>query len=137
RHRQRRPGRTAHHPPRHPERPHPDLRHRQPETLDSHVRPRARPGAPAHLRRLELAGSEPLPELTEVGWVMAPTPLRDAVVSPFSRLSAEDPSPIDGLRPLYAEDVVFEDPVQRVEGVDAFLDLNRRLARRARELSFQ
>jgi limonene-1,2-epoxide hydrolase len=62
--------------------------------------------------------------------------LRDAILSAFTRLSADDLSALEDLRPLYAGDVTFEDPVQKVEGVEAFLDVNRRLARKARELSF-
>lgn len=67
---------------------------------------------------------------------MSAPSLREAVVSVFSRLSAEDLSCLEELRSLYAEDVRFEDPIQAVQGVDAFVDVNRRLARRARELSF-
>lgn len=64
------------------------------------------------------------------------TSVRDAIVTAFARLSAEDASALDDLRPYYGDDVTFEDPVQKVQGLDAFLDLNRRLIRKARELSF-
>jgi limonene-1,2-epoxide hydrolase len=67
---------------------------------------------------------------------MSNPPLRDAILSAFTRLSADDLSPLEELRPLYADDVSFEDPVQKVEGIEAFLDVNRRLAHKARELSF-
>lgn len=67
---------------------------------------------------------------------MAATPLRQSILSAFTRLSADDLSALEELRPLYADDVTFEDPVQKVEGVEAFMDVNRRLARKARELSF-
>src|SRR5437868_6257768 len=67
---------------------------------------------------------------------MSAPSLRDAILSAFTRLSADDPSSLEELRPLYADDVTFEDPVQKVEGIEAFLDVNRRLARKARELSF-
>ncbi len=67
---------------------------------------------------------------------MAGASLKDTVVGLFSRLTAEDDSVLDELRGHYAKDVSFEDPVQKVQGVEAFIALNRRLARRARELSF-
>ena len=57
-------------------------------------------------------------------------------MSAFSRLSADDVTALEELRPLYADDVSFEDPVQRANTLEAFLDVNRRLASRARELSF-
>ncbi len=66
---------------------------------------------------------------------MVATPLRDAVVSVFTRLS-HDGSAIDELRPLYAHDVRFVDPIQAVVGVDEFIAINQRLAARARGLSF-
>src|SRR5262245_23994562 len=62
--------------------------------------------------------------------------LRDAIASAFTRLSADDPSSLEELRALYADDMTFEDPIQKVQGIDAFVGLNRRLARRSRELSF-
>jgi limonene-1,2-epoxide hydrolase len=40
------------------------------------------------------------------------------------------------LAQLYDESVVFRDPLQTVHGLDAFLAMNRRLASRAREISF-
>lgn len=64
------------------------------------------------------------------------TSFRDSLVSTFSRISADDPSAVEALRPLYADDVAFEDPVQKVEGIEEFIGLNQRLVKRARELSF-
>ncbi len=37
---------------------------------------------------------------------------------------------------LYHPDVVFRDPLQTLHGREAFLDMNRRIARRARRLTF-
>jgi hypothetical protein len=65
-----------------------------------------------------------------------PTALRDAVLAVFARISAEDTTFVEALRPLYAEDVHFEDPIQKVTSFEAFAGVNMRLARRARELSF-
>jgi steroid Delta-isomerase len=67
---------------------------------------------------------------------MSAPSLRDALLSAFSHLRADDESALDELRPLYAEHMTFEDPVQKVDNIDAFMDLNRRLIRRSRELSF-
>ena len=39
------------------------------------------------------------------------------------------------LRELYHEQVQFEDPLQSVSGIDALVDANRRLLKRARSLS--
>ena len=64
------------------------------------------------------------------------TTLRDAVLSAFARITADDLSFVEALRPLYADDVRFEDPVQKVETFDDFAGVNVRLARRAKELSF-
>lgn len=62
--------------------------------------------------------------------------LRASLAALFQRVGPDDPSAVEALRPLYADDVVFEDPIQRVEGVDAFLDVNRRLLARAKKLRF-
>lgn len=62
--------------------------------------------------------------------------LRDSLTAVFQRIGPSDPSAVEALRPLYAEGVVFEDPIQRVEGVEAFLDVNRRLVARAKKLAF-
>ncbi|HRG96721.1 MAG TPA: nuclear transport factor 2 family protein [Polyangiaceae bacterium] len=40
------------------------------------------------------------------------------------------------VRALYADDVVFRDPMQSSRGLEAFLEVNRRLARMARTLRF-
>ncbi len=64
-----------------------------------------------------------------------PSSFRDTVVAAFAALS-HDPATIDALAPFYAVDVHFQDPIQTVTGRDRFLDVNRRLATRARELAF-
>jgi hypothetical protein len=45
-----------------------------------------------------------------------------------------DRDSIEKLRDVYDADVSFEDPTQRVRGVDAFIALNHRLFDRAKEL---
>lgn len=67
---------------------------------------------------------------------MSTTAIRDSILSAFIRIGPDDVSCLDELRSFYADDVTFEDPVQKVEGIEAFLGVNRRLARRSRELSF-
>lgn len=44
---------------------------------------------------------------------------------------------ITRLAELYAEDIVFRDPLQTLRGRDAFVAMNRRILARARRLSFQ
>jgi ketosteroid isomerase-like protein len=58
--------------------------------------------------------------------------LRDALVS----LTPDRPEAIDALRALYADDMVFRDPIQEVRGIDAFLAMNRRLLHRMRTLEW-
>jgi SnoaL-like protein len=41
------------------------------------------------------------------------------------------------LRPLYRDDVAFQDPLQKLQGWDAFAEMNRRLFRRMRRLRFR
>lgn len=67
---------------------------------------------------------------------MSAHPRRDAILSLFSQVSATDTSSFEALRPFYADDVHFQDPIQEVHGFEAFLALNLRLARRSRELAF-
>lgn len=61
-----------------------------------------------------------------------PTRLRDALVA----LRPEHPESIEALRPLYADDVVFRDPIQVVRGIDDFMAMNRRLLRRMKSLEW-
>lgn len=61
-----------------------------------------------------------------------PSRLRDALVA----LKPEHPESIEALRPLYTDDVVFQDPLQVVCGLDAFVAMNRRLLRRMRWLEW-
>ena len=63
--------------------------------------------------------------------------LKDTLLPLFSGLSAGDAASIEALRPFYADDMVFEDPIQKVHGVEPFIALNRRLVLRARELHFR
>ncbi len=58
--------------------------------------------------------------------------LRDALVA----LTPDRPDAVDGLRAVYADDIVFRDPIQEVRGIDAFLAMNRRLLKRMRTLEW-
>ena len=40
------------------------------------------------------------------------------------------------LRAIYSEDVVFQDPMQKIRGLEAFFATNRKLIARATELRF-
>jgi hypothetical protein len=61
-----------------------------------------------------------------------PARLRDALAA----LSVDHPEAIEALRPLYADDVAFSDPIQSLDGLEAFLAMNRRLLARVRALTF-
>jgi hypothetical protein len=63
--------------------------------------------------------------------------LRRRTTEALLGLSADDPASVDALRPLYAADVVFEDPLQRLQGLEAFLAMNRKLLKMARVLRFE
>lgn len=47
-----------------------------------------------------------------------------------------DAAAIDRVAPYYTEDVVFIDPIQTVRGRDAFLEMNKRLIARSKEIRF-
>jgi limonene-1,2-epoxide hydrolase len=58
--------------------------------------------------------------------------LRDALVA----LTPEHPDAVVALRPLYSPTMVFRDPIQEIHGLAAFLEMNRRLLGRMRQLSW-
>jgi hypothetical protein len=51
-------------------------------------------------------------------------------------VSPKDVETVEKMRPLYSEQVRFEDPVQLVQGVDHFIAANRRLVEMARVFKF-
>jgi ketosteroid isomerase-like protein len=55
----------------------------------------------------------------------------------FSRLSHSNPAVVDEFGALYADDVEFQDPLQKVTGKEPVLAMNRRLLQRARTLSVE
>lgn len=59
--------------------------------------------------------------------------LRD-VCDAFSRMSPGDKRAVEELMALYDDNVVFVDPLQRIEGSVALAAMNVRLVRRARDL---
>ncbi len=54
----------------------------------------------------------------------------------FAAVSPQRKDVLDALRPLYAEDVVFQDPMQKIRGIEAFIETNRKLMSRSSELRF-
>jgi hypothetical protein len=52
------------------------------------------------------------------------------------QLTPDRPEAIESMRPLYAADVVFRDPIQEVHGIDAFVAMNHPLLRRMRSLEW-
>lgn len=53
------------------------------------------------------------------------------------RFEVEPDAALARLSDLYDDGVVFQDPLQRLEGRDAFMEMNRRIARRARRMAFE
>jgi steroid Delta-isomerase len=62
--------------------------------------------------------------------------LPDRVARFLPRLVPNSPAIFDELRALYADDVRFRDPIQEVHGIAEFLELNRRLLDRMREIAW-
>lgn len=54
----------------------------------------------------------------------------------LSNLRPGDKASVEKLRAVYDDDVSFEDPIQKVRGIEAFIALNHRLLDRAKELVF-
>jgi hypothetical protein len=63
--------------------------------------------------------------------------LRKRTTEALLRLSTDDPSSVEALRPLYAADMIFEDPLQRLQGLEPFLAMNRKLLKMAKVLRFE
>ena len=61
-----------------------------------------------------------------------PERLRDALV----QLTPDNPSGIEALRELYGSAVVFRDPIQEVHGIEAFVDMNRRLMKKMKAVTW-
>jgi limonene-1,2-epoxide hydrolase len=52
-------------------------------------------------------------------------------------IDKEGEGAIARLEPLYDENVFFQDPIQTLTGLPAFVEMNRRLMRRAKSLRFE
>jgi hypothetical protein len=52
----------------------------------------------------------------------------------FDRMSAEEPADFSLIEQYYHPDVRFQDPIQKVVGRDAFVEMSERLVRRCKEL---
>jgi ketosteroid isomerase-like protein len=52
-------------------------------------------------------------------------------------IGVDNEAALAAIRELYHADVFFQDPIQTLHGRDAFVDMNRRLIARSRELAFQ
>lgn len=63
--------------------------------------------------------------------------LRERIITAFGALNETSAGKLDELRELYADDVHFQDPIQTVRGLDAFIEMNRSLISKVRELSFE
>lgn len=56
--------------------------------------------------------------------------IADRLAAAFSAFSRDNPHSLDDIEALYAPDVVFEDPLQHVEGRDAFHRMNQHILSR-------
>ncbi len=62
--------------------------------------------------------------------------IADAVILAFNDFAKDPEAQIEKIAPLYDENVRFTDPIQTLDGRQAFIDMNRRLVARSRELRF-
>ena len=62
--------------------------------------------------------------------------LRDALTGALDRFRDDAEGALAALLPLYDEAVRFRDPLQTLEGRDAFAAMNRRLLARSRSIAF-
>lgn len=67
---------------------------------------------------------------------MAQESLAPRFRSAIDALNARGVDALDELLALYDASVVFEDPMQRIEGIDAFASLNRKMVEHARSMRF-
>lgn len=63
--------------------------------------------------------------------------LPERLVTVFSTFRPDDPASYDALEALYAPDMVFIDPLQRVQGRAGFRAMNERLFRRFAYVRFE
>ena len=59
------------------------------------------------------------------------------LVENMEAFNIEGPSAVERIGELYAPDVLFQDPIQTVQGLGPFLDTNRRMMARARSLDVE
>jgi hypothetical protein len=64
------------------------------------------------------------------------TALPDRLAHALVALVPQRPDALQELLPLYADDMVFRDPIQILHGKDAFAKMNERLLRRMRTLEW-
>ena len=64
------------------------------------------------------------------------TPLPDRIRQLLERLRPGEPNSVENLRAVYSPDVTFEDPIQKVRGIEEFIALNHRLLDRMKKLVF-
>jgi hypothetical protein len=55
----------------------------------------------------------------------------------FDVFATDPEGAIHLLHDLYAEDMIFEDPIQKIEGLHSFEELNRRLVKRSKAIRFE
>jgi ketosteroid isomerase-like protein len=63
--------------------------------------------------------------------------VRERLVQNMNAFNVEGPQAVERIPDLYAEDVVFQDPIQTVHGLAPFLETNRRMMGRAKALEVE
>jgi ketosteroid isomerase-like protein len=63
--------------------------------------------------------------------------LPERLIDVLTSFRPDDPASYDALDALYAPDVVFVDPLQRVQGLAAFRAMNERIFRRFKYVRFE
>ncbi len=65
------------------------------------------------------------------------TPLAERFRDALIALTPATPEAVDAMRPLYDPALVFQDPIQKIDGLERFLEMNRKLLKRMRRLEWQ
>jgi hypothetical protein len=68
---------------------------------------------------------------------MPRSPTAEKLVENMLAFNSEGAAAVERIASLYTDDVFFQDPIQTVEGLQPFLETNRRMLARARSLDVE
>lgn len=66
-----------------------------------------------------------------------PSPVARKLVENMNAFNVEGAAALERIPALYADDIVFQDPIQTVQGLGPFMETNRRMMGRAKALEVQ